>query len=69
MTILCMILAWNISGGHFNPVLTLGMYVSRMNFGGDMVTMLIMIVAQFAGAFFGVLIGWLALLDNTWSDN
>ena len=64
-----MLLAWDVSGGHFNPALTIGVYVSKMNFGGDAVTMLIMITAQFAGAFFGVFIGWLALLDKVWANS
>ncbi len=63
------LLAWDVSGGHFNPAITIGMYVSKMNFGGDLVTMLIMVTAQFAGAFLGVFIGWLALLDKTWADS
>jgi len=64
-----MLLAWDVSGGHFNPALTIGVYVSKMNFGEDAVTMLIMITAQFAGAFFGVFIGWLALLDKVWANS
>ena len=56
-------LAWNVSGGHFNPTLTLGMYVAEKDFGGNLVTAGIMIVSQFAGAFLGLLLGYLTLLD------
>jgi len=32
MTAAMMILAWNISGGHFNPTLTVAMFVSRREY-------------------------------------
>ena len=56
------LLAWNVSGGHFNPCLTVAMYVAEKDFGGNLITALIMIVAQFVGAFAGVLWGYLAIL-------
>ena len=62
-----MMLAWNVSGGHFNPAITLGVYISQMKLGKDAAIALIMIVAQFAGALFGVLFGYLALFDNAWA--
>jgi glycerol uptake facilitator-like aquaporin len=45
LTPFMMLLALDVSGGHFNPAITIGMYVSRMNFGEDLITMLIMVTA------------------------
>ena len=69
MTAIMMLLAWNISGGHFNPAITLGVYIAEKKFGENAMTMLVMIAAQFVGAFLGIFIGWLAVLDSTWADN
>lgn len=38
------------------------MYVAEKDFGGNLITALIMIVAQFVGAFAGILWGYMALL-------
>ena len=69
MTGTLMYLAWDISGGHFNPAITLGIFMANLKDGGkNLVIMLVMIVAQFAGAFLGLLWAWLALCDYTWKD-
>ena len=59
-----MFLAWEVSGGHFNPTITLGVYIGNIkDAGNNLVIMLVMIVSQFIGAFAGVFWGWLALCD------
>ena len=63
------ILAWNVSGGHFNPVISIAMYISEKDFGGNLVTLLILLASQFVGATIGVLLGYLAILDVTFQDN
>mmetsp|Transcript_12365 Transcript_12365/g.16769 ORF Transcript_12365/g.16769 Transcript_12365/m.16769 type:complete len:269 (+) Transcript_12365:22-828(+) len=64
-----MFLAWDVSGGHFNPAITLGMFMADLkNAGKNLVIMLIMIVAQFAGAFLGIFWGWLAIVNKLWQD-
>jgi len=68
LTAVMMLVAWNVSGGHFNPAITVGVYVSQMKFGKQAVTCLLMIVAQFLGALLGILWGYLVLLDNDWAD-
>ena len=45
MTLAMMCLAWNVSGGHFNPAITIGVYVSEKDFGGNALTAFIMIAA------------------------
>ena len=57
-----MILAWNVSGGHFNPALTVAMFVSRRDYRKDGPMAGLMIVGQFAGAFLGVFFGFLCLM-------
>jgi len=69
ITFAMMVLAWNVSGGHFNPVLSIGMYVAEKDFGGNLVTLLIMIGSQFVGAILGILLGYLSLVDVTYQDD
>eukprot|EP00354_Favella_ehrenbergii_P007372 CAMPEP_0170466320 /NCGR_PEP_ID=MMETSP0123-20130129/10323_1 /TAXON_ID=182087 /ORGANISM="Favella ehrenbergii, Strain Fehren 1" /LENGTH=41 /DNA_ID= /DNA_START= /DNA_END= /DNA_ORIENTATION= len=38
-------LAWSVSGGHFNPALTLGIYVAEKDLGGNALIAGIMICA------------------------
>ena len=64
ITLVMMLLAWNVSGGHFNPTITLGVFVSEKKFGAQLVTMLTMIAAQFAGAAFGILLAYLVLINK-----
>lgn len=68
ITFAMMILAWNLSGGHFNPAISIGMYVSEKDFGGNIVTLLIMLASQFAGAILGILFGYFSLIDVTYQD-
>lgn len=69
ITFAMMVLAWNVSGGHFNPVISIGMYVAEKDFGGNLVTLLILMGSQFAGAFLGVLLGFLSLIDVTYQND
>ena len=64
-----MVLAWEISGGHFNPAVTLAVYFSELQLMKNLVTFVLIVVAQFCGAFFGVFLGWMALCDYTYMDN
>ena len=65
---LMMALAWNISGGHFNPAISVAVFVSEKQ-GKNTVTLILELVAQFAGAFLGVLLGFSALVDKTYQEN
>ena len=68
VTFAMMCIAYNVSGGHFNPAISVGMYVAEKNFGGNLVALGLMVVAQFAGAFFGILLGFLAVIDSTYME-
>ena len=63
-TFAMMCLAYNVSGSHFNPAITLGMFIAEKDIKGNLITMVLMILGQFAGAFFGILLGWLAVMDD-----
>ena len=69
ITFAMMVLAWNVSGGHFNPVISIGMYVAEKDFGGNLVTLLILMGSQFVGAILGVLLGLLSLVDVTYQND
>ena len=69
MTAAMMILAWNISGGHFNPTLTVAMFVSRREYKKEGPMAGLMIVGQFAGAFLGVLLGFLCLMSPDYMND
>ena len=68
LTFAMLVLAWEVSGGHFNPAITLGMWVASSGRGKNLVTMLLMIAGQVCGAFFGVLLGYLAIVDKTYQN-
>ena len=69
ITFAMMLLAWNVSGGHFNPAISLGVWASQGKFGEDAVTLIIMIVSQFAGAMLGILLGFLSLIDKVYQQS
>ena len=45
MTLIMMLVAWDISGAHFNPAISLGMFVANKKWGQDLLPLLIMIGA------------------------
>ena len=46
-----------VSGGHFNPAVTLGVYVREAKWGKNFIFMLMILVSQICGALIGMLIG------------
>ena len=62
---LCLLyICWNVSGGHFNPALSISVYVGQKNFGGNIVTLAMMLGAQTVGAFLGLFWAWLTLMNK-----
>jgi glycerol uptake facilitator-like aquaporin len=43
ITLAMMMIAWNVSGGHFNPAITVGLYISSNDFGGNAIICFLMI--------------------------
>ena len=60
-------MAYNVSGGHFNPAVSVGMFVAEKK-KENLVTLAVMVGAQFVGAFLGLLIGFLAVVDGKYQD-
>ena len=63
-TVVMMCIAYNVSGGHFNPAITVGMFIAGKDIKGNLKPLILMIVAQFVGAFLGILFGFLAVIDS-----
>ena len=68
VTFAMMCISYNVSGGHFNPAISIGMFLAQKKFGEDLLPLLLMIVAQFSGAFFGILLGFFAVIDSDYQD-
>ena len=50
-----------VSGGHFNPAVTLGVYIREAQFGRNIIFMFMIIASQIAGALVGMLLAFLSL--------
>ena len=50
-----------VSGGHFNPAVTLGVYVREAKWGENIIFMFMIIASQIAGALVGMLLAFLAM--------
>ena len=65
-----MLFAWllicgPITGAHFNPAVTIGVYVSNKSWKKDTVMFFVMIAAQVFGALFGICLVWASLYNGT----
>jgi len=52
-----------ITGAHFNPAVTLGVYISNVKWREDWGICLAMMFSQFFGAIWGVCLAWLSLYN------
>ena len=52
-----------ITGAHFNPAVTLGVYMSNQFWKDDFMMFLLMTSAQFSGAMFGILLTYCSLIN------
>jgi glycerol uptake facilitator-like aquaporin len=55
----CIVCTMNISGGHLNPALTLGVYIERNKFLSYACWTISIMISQMVGAFFALGFGWL----------
>ena len=63
-----MIFTWcmfggQITGGHFNPAVSVGVYISNKHWKEDWYMMALMILAQCFGAFLGLGLAWISLYN------
>ena len=52
-----------ITGAHFNPAVTLGVFISNVSWREDWWICLAMMFSQFFGAIWGVCLAWLSLYN------
>jgi len=57
-----------ITGAHFNPAVTLGVYISNVKWKEDWGICLLMMFSQFFGAIWGVCLAWLSLYNPNGID-
>ena len=57
----------DITGGHFNPAVTLGVFVSLGNYGSNFLFCILIMLAQFAGDFAAIGLSWLGTFD-IWNE-
>lgn len=50
-----------VTGGHFNPAVTIGVYTARGQYGKDLIFMIMIIMFQLVGAVGGAALAWLVL--------
>lgn len=58
-------LCGGITGGHFNPAVTVAVFIAEFNFKENLKPFIILIMAQLTGALFGVLLFYIAAHDFT----
>lgn len=54
----------DITGGHFNPAVTLGVFVSRQNYGENFLFCILIMLSQFVGGFISIGLAWLGSFDQ-----
>ena len=52
------------TGGHFNPAVTLGVYVANGKYFGNLIFLVLITASQFAGAAAGLALAWLVLMNS-----
>ena len=62
---ICLLIGAPITGAHYNPAVTLGVYICDADWREDVDMFLVMMAAQFLGAFFGVGMVWLSLYNSS----
>mmetsp|Transcript_105795 Transcript_105795/g.146262 ORF Transcript_105795/g.146262 Transcript_105795/m.146262 type:complete len:102 (-) Transcript_105795:535-840(-) len=61
-TVFCLLITGGkISGAHYNPSVSIGVYIQEWNFGGLFPLFSLIFIGQCLGGFFGI---WLALLSQ-----
>ena len=66
-----LMISGGITGGHFNPAVSTGVFIWRRKFESDFSLYAGMVISQFVGALFGMLVGLLLLGNFTddWYEN
>ena len=59
----CVVIFGDITGGHFNPAVTLGVFASRGDYGANFLFCILIMLAQFAGGFAAMGLAWMGSFD------
>lgn len=65
MLFACLLIGGPITGAHYNPSVTIGVFISNKHWKEDFGMFFLMISAQFTGACMGVFLVWLSLFNGT----
>ena len=58
----------DITGGHFNPAVTLGVFTSLGNYGKNFMFCILIMLAQFCGGMAAMGLAWMGTFD-IWTSN
>ena len=64
MLFACLLIGGPITGAHFNPAVTIGVYISNKHWKEDFTMFIITILGQICGGVFGVMLAWLTLYNR-----
>merc|ERR1712045_438420 len=65
LTVLALIILCDpISGAHFNPCVSIGVWIASKSLGENLVFFIMILVSQFLGGFLGIFWAWLVLIPN-----
>lgn len=64
MLFACLLIGGPITGAHYNPAVTLGVYLTNMRYKQDLAMALVMVAAQIVGGIIGVMLVWASLVNN-----
>jgi aquaporin Z len=67
MLFACLLIGGPITGAHYNPAVTVGVYISNTHWREDFGMFCLTIVAQVFGGVAGVILAWLSLYNNSGS--
>lgn len=65
MLFACLLIGGPITGAHYNPAVTVGVYISNKFWKKDMGMFFVMIAGQVVGATVGVMLAWLSLYNGS----
>ena len=65
----CLLIGGPITGAHYNPSVTVGVYLANKKFRDDLPMFLVMLAAQVVGGIVGVMLVWASLVNNNAEDH